>query len=134
MSRDLTARCYRRLEVVHGDLVAVLMRARARMPDSLGFVVTEGLRTLDRQRQLLEARATRTLHSRHLTGHAADIAVTVTGQVRWDWPLYPRAAAVIKQAAAELEVAIEWGGDWKGFRDGPHFELDRYAYPAEARA
>jgi peptidoglycan LD-endopeptidase CwlK len=35
----------------------------------------------------------------------------------------------MKQAAEELDVAIVWGGDWKSFPDGPHFELDRKAYP-----
>jgi len=32
-------------------------------------------------------------------------------------------AAVIKKAAMELGVSLAWGGDWKKFRDMPHFEL-----------
>ena len=53
----------------------------------------------------------------------------VDGRVRWDWPLYPRIAEAMKAAARDLDVALIWGGDWKSLRDGPHFELDRGAYP-----
>jgi peptidoglycan L-alanyl-D-glutamate endopeptidase CwlK len=58
-----------------------------------------------------------------------DIAPLVAGKVRWDWPLYHRLAAAVKQAAAAEGVPIEWGGDWKRFRDGPHWQLPRREYP-----
>ena len=51
------------------------------------------------------------------------------GEIRWDWPLYEQIGAAMKAAAKELGVPIVWGGDWASFRDGPHFELDRTAYP-----
>jgi len=69
------------------------------------------------------------MNSRHLTGHAIDLAALVGGAVRWDWPLYDKLGAAMKQAAKELGIAIIWGGDWKTLRDGPHFELDRKSYP-----
>ena len=72
-----------------------------------------------------------TMRSRHLTGHAVDIAPYVNGEVRWDWPLYEELAPVIKNTAADLGIPIEWGGDWKRFRDGPHWQLPRRQYPAE---
>jgi len=53
-----------------------------------------------------------------------------TGEIRWDWPLYGQIAAAMKAAAKAEDVRIVWGGDWPSFRDGPHFELDRKAYPA----
>lgn len=121
----LTARDMQRLAGVHPDLVRVISRARA----SADFIVTEGLRTEARQRQLVAAGASQTMHSRHLTGHAVDLAALVDGTVRWDWPLYDRLALAVKRAAVEEEVAIVWGGDWPKFRDGPHFELDRRRYP-----
>jgi peptidoglycan L-alanyl-D-glutamate endopeptidase CwlK len=31
----------------------------------------------------------------------------------------------MKQAAYELNIKIEWGGDWKSFKDGPHFQLPK---------
>lgn len=121
----LTPRDIQRLAGVHPDLVRVISRARA----SADFIVTEGLRTEARQRQLVAAGASQTMHSRHLTGHAVDLAALVDGAVRWDWPLYDRLALAVKRAAVEEEVAIVWGGDWPKFRDGPHFELDRRRYP-----
>jgi peptidoglycan L-alanyl-D-glutamate endopeptidase CwlK len=125
----LTHRDLARLAGVHPDLVRVVHRARVAMPAPLGFVVTDGVRTAERQRQLVAQGASRTMNSRHLTGHAVDLAVTLDGEVRWDWPLYPRLAAIVKQAADAESVALIWGGDWPRFRDGPHFELDRRLYP-----
>ena len=122
----LTPRDMQRLSGVHPDLVRVISRARA----SEDFIVTEGLRSTERQRQLVAAGASQTMASRHLTGHAVDLAALVGGVVRWDWPLYDRLALAVKRAAAEEDVAIVWGGDWPKFRDGPHFELDRGRYPA----
>ncbi|KXX64031.1 M15 family metallopeptidase [Marichromatium gracile] len=122
-----STRSERALAGVHDDLVRVARRALELT--EVDFVVTEGRRTEARQRALVAAGASRTLRSRHLTGHALDVAAWVDGGVRWDWPLYPRIAAAFKAAAAELGVAIRWGGDWPRFRDGPHFELDRVVSP-----
>lgn len=127
MSYRLSSRSRARLTGVHPALVAVVERAIAKSP--VDFMITEGLRSPERQKALVAAGASRTQRSRHLTGHAVDVAALVDGQVRWDWPLYGRIAAAFKAAAAELETPIVWGGDWKTLRDGPHFELDRRAFP-----
>jgi peptidoglycan L-alanyl-D-glutamate endopeptidase CwlK len=116
-----------RLHGVHPDLVRVIERAIAITP--IDFRVTEGLRTAARQRELVSAGASRTMRSRHLTGHAVDVVALVGGKVRWDWPLYPQIAAAVKQAARELGVPVEWGGDWPRFRDGPHFQLPWKTHP-----
>lgn len=122
----LTPRCRQRLADVHPDLVRVVERAA---DEGAQFIVTEGLRSLKRQRELMAAGATRTLNSRHLSGHAVDIAAVVDGEVRWDWPLYTRLSTDFKRAAAIEAVPIIWGGDWPTFRDGPHYELPRDEYP-----
>ena len=127
MSFVLSKRSRERMRGVHPALVGVVERAIALT--SVDFMVTEGVRTLERQGQLVRAGASRTLNSRHLSGHAVDLAALVDGAVRWDWPLYPRIAAAMKTAGAERGVALIWGGDWKSLRDGPHFELDRRAFP-----
>lgn len=127
MSFVLSARSRARMAGVHPALVGVVERAIALTP--VDFMVTEGVRTSARQAELVRAGASLTLNSRHLTGHAVDVAALVDGAVRWDWPLYPRIAGAMKVAAAERGVALVWGGDWKRLRDGPHFELDRRAYP-----
>lgn len=112
---------------VHPDLVAIVRKATEL--SSLDFIVTEGLRTLERQKQLLAAGATKTLNSRHLTGHAVDLAAVVGKEVRWDWPLYAKLADAMKEAAKQLSLEIEWGGDWRTFKDGPHFQLSVSKYP-----
>lgn len=123
----LTERDRKRLAGVHPDLVAVVEGAAEITP--VDFVVTEGLRTKERQEQLVRAGASRTLKSRHLTGHAVDLAAKVGDEVRWDWPLYHKLAAAMKDSAAALGIEIEWGGDWKSFPDGPHFQLPWATYP-----
>ncbi len=127
MSFRLSRRSRARMQGVHPDLVAVVEEAIGL--SEVDFMVTEGLRTPERQRRLVRAGASRTLNSRHLTGHAVDVAALVEGQVRWDWPLYPRIAEAFKQAATARGVALIWGGDWPRLRDGPHYELDRRTYP-----
>ena len=123
----LSKRSLKALEGVHPDLVAVVKRAIQITP--IDFVVIEGLRTVERQRELFKAGASKTMNSRHLTGHAVDLVAYIGAEVRWDWPLYHKLAAAMKAAAKELGVAIVWGGDWISFKDGPHFELDRRVYP-----
>lgn len=116
-----------RLQGVHPDLVRVMHRAIAMSP--IDFTVIEGRRTLARQQQLVAAGASRTLRSRHLTGHAVDIAPWLGGKVSWDWPLYHRIAPVVKEAAKLEGVPVEWGGDWRTFKDGPHWQLPWKDYP-----
>lgn len=123
----LSTRSDGRLKDVHPDLAKVVRRAAA-MSD-LMFGVSEGLRSAARQRQLVAAGASQTMRSRHLTGHAVDLVAMVDGEVRWDWPLYRRLAATMKRAAADLHIPLEWGGDWRTFKDGPHFQLPWKDYP-----
>ena len=127
MSIVLGHRSLARLEGVHLDLVRVVKKAAAMSP--LDFTVLEGLRTLERQKQLSQLGATKTLNSRHLTGHAVDLAPMIGGAVSWDWPLYHRLAKIIKEAAVAENVPIEWGGDWRTFKDGPHWQLPWKIYP-----
>ena len=143
MSIVLGTRSLSRLEGGHPDLVRVVKKAAA-MSD-LDFTVLEGLRTTERQSQLMKQGATRTMNSRHLTGHAVDLAPMIGGKVSWDWPLYHRLAAVMRSASVAESIPIRWGGTWKlltnikgpitakvlsrSFPDGPHFELPRVNYP-----
>ena len=152
----LSARCELRLAGVHPDLVRVVRRAAAggamfRVP------LDGGRRTPERQAELMRAGKTQTLNSRHLTGHAVDLAPLVGTDVSWDWKhFYPLADAVAHAARAE-GVPIIWGGAWgrtahdwpqgsakqaqavyvaerraagrRPFLDGPHFELPAAVYP-----
>lgn len=127
MAFELSAPSRARMAGVHPDLVRIVERATRLASGE--FRVLEGMRTLARQKQLVAAGASKTLNSRHLTGHAVDLGAVVGGKVRWDWPLYAGIAAAMKQAAHDLRIPLIWGGDWK-MRDGPHFELPRAEYPA----
>lgn len=127
----LNERSVRNLAGVHPDLVRVVQRAAEIVDsrdDGLGFIVTEGVRTKEKQAALVKAGASWTMNSRHLTGHAVDVAATVNGEVRWDWPLYIQLSGIMRRAAKDVGIDIAWGGEWK-VRDGPHFELNRASYP-----
>lgn len=117
-----------RLAGVHPHLVEIVKRAADL--DVIDFAVLEGVRSTLRQAELMAAGASRTLKSRHLTGHAVDLGAMVGGTVRWDWPLYHKINEVMQQAAKDQGIRIEWGGNWKNFPDGPHFQLPWETYPA----
>jgi peptidoglycan L-alanyl-D-glutamate endopeptidase CwlK len=137
MTRKHSARSLKNLQGVHPDLRRVFDRALA--ISDMDFVIIEGLRTVERQRQLVAAGASKTMNSRHLTGHAVDVCPMVdisgNGKVETSEMFNPRLLTKLSQhvkAAAEIEgVAIAWGGDWRTFKDLPHWELDRRVYPAK---
>lgn len=108
---------------VEPSLVKVVRKALEGSP--LDFGISEGVRTLERQKELVAAGKSRTMNSRHLTGHAVDFFVLVDGKVTWEFKYYKEVADAFKKAAEELGVEIEWGGDWKSFKDGPHIQLKR---------
>lgn len=112
---------------VHAHLVLVAQRAL--QLSAVDFGVTEGLRTEDRQRELVADGKSQTMNSRHLTGHAVDVMAFVAGQGSWRWNHYEQIAEAFKAAADEIGVAITWGGDWESLKDGPHFELSWSVYP-----
>ena len=125
----LNERSEQRLLGVHLDLCRVVRAARVASP--FRFEISEGLRTKARQAELVKAGKSQTQNSRHLTGHAIDIVILNTdGSANWSFDRYKSVADVFKREASRLGIKITWGGDWKTLRDGPHFELDRAAYPA----
>lgn len=128
----LSKRSQNKLVGVHPDLVRVVERAI--QLTTIDFMVTCGVRTLAEQKVLVAQGASKTMNSRHIPGKdgyskAVDLAAMIGSDVRWDWPLYSKLADAMKAAAAELKVPIEWGGDWKTFKDGPHFQLPSKQYP-----
>lgn len=139
----LGAKSKERLKGVHPDLVRVVERAI--QLTEVDFSVIEGLRTAARQQQLVKSGASKTMRSRHLTGHAVDLAAVIDGEIRWDWGLYMKIAEAMRTASMDTKVPIRWGGTWKllsaingpitakvlsrSFPDGPHFELPSTTYP-----
>lgn len=115
-----------RLKGVHPKLVQVMQEAIKESP--LDFGITEGVRSVERQKELFESGKSQTMNSRHLKGFAVDIAVLVDGKITWEFPKYQIVADHIKKVAKDLGIPIVWGGDWISFKDGPHFELHRSKY------
>ncbi len=124
----LSQRSQNNLNDVHQDLVRIVYLALTF--SEYDFVVIEGVRSLIRQKELMKEGKSKTLNSRHLTGHAVDIVPLVNRVIPWqDWSAFESVSKAMKKAAYQLGISINWGGDWVSFRDGPHYELCRGAYP-----
>ncbi|HCM7226994.1 TPA: M15 family metallopeptidase [Klebsiella aerogenes] len=121
-------RSERNLQGVNADLVKVVRRAL--QLSAVDFGITEGVRTRERQRQLVAEKKSQTMNSRHITGHAVDVFAYPTAEGSWEWRYYQQIANAFKQAGRELAIPVEWGGDWKTLKDGPHFQLPHAEYPA----
>ena len=131
----LSARSLRRLTGVHPDLKRVVLRAIK--ITRVDFTVLAGLRSLARQKWLYEHGKSKTMNSRHLDGHAVDLMpyAPALGEAVWErWDLFKDVSRAMKTAARLEGVALEWGGDWRRFRDGAHYQLPWADYPAVQKA
>jgi peptidoglycan L-alanyl-D-glutamate endopeptidase CwlK len=142
----MNAKSIERLALVNPKLAKVI-RLGYTMP-GISYEVTEGIRTLARQKELFAKGASHTMASNHLTGNAVDVVAMIGDEARWDWQLYPQIAHQIALAASRLGTPVVWGGFWgvitpetdldasvaayvarckkqnrKALLDGPHFEL-----------
>lgn len=115
------------LKGVKPQLVTVVRRALEL--SSVDFTVIEGLRSQERQRELVAAKKSKTMNSKHLTGDAVDLMPVGADWNRpTDW--LPVLGAV-KQAADELGAKLRFGYTWSqnpfdkpaSFLDAPHIEL-----------
>ena len=121
MTFKLSQRSLDRMKGVDERLVNVVKRAIE--ISEVDFCVTEGLRTVERQKQLVAAGASQTMKSKHIEGKAVDLAAIVGGKIRWDWPLYVKIGDAMKRASEILNIPIVRGMDWVTLKDGPHFQL-----------
>lgn len=124
----------KKLEGVDEKLVKVVKRAIE--ISEIDFSVIEGVRTMQRQKELYAQGRTApgdvvtwTMKSKHLEGKAVDI---VPFPLDWkDLSKFDKISKAMFQAAKELGVNIRWGADWnqngihreKGEYDSPHFEI-----------
>lgn len=123
-----SARSLRELEGIHKDLRKVADLALKLSP--YDFIITDGKRTIEEQRKHVANGASKTMKSRHLSGHAVDYVAVVGGKVSWNYTYMKAIADAFKQAAKQLGISIVWGGDWKNFKDTPHIELSKVKYPS----
>ena len=124
-----------RLKGVDEQLVNIVKRAIE--ISEVDFTVLEGVRTLERQRELYAQGRTApgkivtwTMKSRHIEGKAVDL---VPYPLDWnDLEKFNKIKDAMFQAASEQDVNLRWGADWdgdgkyreKGEYDSPHFELN----------
>ena len=123
-----------KLSTVKDDLANVARKALEL--SSIDFGITEGKRSEQKQKQLVAEGASKTMKSKHLTGHAIDIVAYVDGGITWELKYYEEIAQSFKKAKNDLDVQIRWGGNWSGYKtddfkldpnnkfiDAVHFEL-----------
>lgn len=150
MSFKLSQRSLDRLDSVDPDLIKVVKYAIG--VTKVDFGVIEGVRTLEKQKELVAVGASKTMNSKHLKGLAVDLMAYVGGRGCWELKVYDDIADAMKQGAIEYGVPIVWGAswhirniaDWEGtmeeamndyidtrrkegkrpFIDGPHFEIN----------
>ena len=155
MSFCLSKKSLGHLTGVHPDLYLVVRRAIDVTP--VDFTVLEGLRSVSRQKEMMEQGKSRTMRSRHLTGHAVDVGAWVEGQIDWSWDFYPKIASAFREISIATHIPVVWGAVWdrtlselsddleaeitaykkrqrargikKPLIDGDHFELPRSVYP-----
>lgn len=133
MARVFSQRSKNNLVGVHPKLVAVVTRALEIGP--VDFVVIEGVRSIEKQRENVAKGVSKTMNSKHLKqpdgyGHAVDLYPgTPKG---WnDLTAFRQQAEAMFQAAKEIGIELRWGGDfnrdgWDVGKDGwdkPHFEI-----------
>tara|TARA_R110000796_G_scaffold113107_1_gene224876 strand:+ start:1372 stop:1830 length:459 start_codon:yes stop_codon:yes gene_type:complete len=144
----LSSRSRERLLGVNLELASTVKRALEISP--IDFGVTEGKRSIERQKELVARGLSQTMNSKHLTGNAVDLVAYLSGRVCWEMSAYDELADAMKQAAKETGLSTRWGGAWqvrdirlhegtmedamnayidlrrsegrRPFLDGPHFE------------
>lgn len=91
--------------------------------------IIEGLRSEERQKELLKKGATKTLKSKHLEGRAMDVAPY---PIDWDnRDRFHYFGGYVLGVASQMGYNIRWGGDWdsdtetkdNSFDDLVHFEI-----------
>jgi peptidoglycan LD-endopeptidase CwlK len=149
MTFKLSKRSLDNLAGVDEQLVKVVQRAIE--ITKVDFGVIEGLRTEERQRELVNQGASQVMASKHLEGKAVDLMAYIGARASWELNLYDDIAEAMKAAAIEFDVPLRWGAAWsvkdirkwqgtmasamnayiderraqgrRPFIDAPHFEL-----------
>ena len=149
MAYKLSTKSQERLIGVEPELKEIVYEAIK--VTKVDFGVIEGLRTEEKQKQLVESGASQTMKSKHLEGRAVDLMAYIGGRGSWELSVYDEIADAMKEAAIKVDVAVRWGAawtvtdirEWEGtmeeamnsyidtrrgqgrrpFIDAPHFEL-----------
>lgn len=127
MTFKFSQRSENNLKGVNPALIKIIRRALEITP--VDFIVIEGLRTQDRQKELVATGKSQTMNSRHLSGNAIDIIPVNTS---WAIDEFKPLLNAVKQSADEQGVKLRFGINWKNdpalpietkFIDAPHIEI-----------
>ena len=131
----------KRMEGVHPKLRKLMELSIKDSPHD--FMIVQGVRTAAYQNELYQQGRTKMgkivtncdgykNKSNHQAkqdgyGHAIDFAIydpSIAEKIDWDTTSkYKAVAEHIKAIAKENYINVQWGGDWKKFKDDPHIEL-----------
>ncbi len=111
---------------VHPDIKKLMIEAIKTSP--VDFSVIETARTVEQQKINIKKGVSKTLKSRHIPSsnksglcEAVDVAPY---PINWkNISRFVELSKHIKNTAKNMGIKIQWGGDWKTFKDYPHYEL-----------
>ena len=89
------------------------------------FMVFEGVRTLERQKELVANGMSKTLNSYHLYGLAVDLVAYVNGKPTWEEQYYEAIIEAMDTVCKTHNIQIDNGYKLWGW-DMPHYQLTGY--------
>ena len=126
MNYQLSKTSKRRLATCDERLQEIINEAIKITP--IDFGVACGHRTPEEQMECFKAGTSKLDGINHLSkhNHSPSLAVDIYGynnKALWDEKTLSILAGVILSIAIKKGFKIEWGGNWKSFKDYPHFEI-----------
>lgn len=120
MSYKLGKKSWKALQGVHPALAFAVTEAIKLSKQD--FTVFEGLRSVERQKELVAKGSSKTMDSYHLYGLAVDLVAIVDGKVTWEEKYYYEIGHAMKEVIARHSLPIDWGYElWKW--DLPHWQM-----------
>lgn len=124
-SDDRLKTCDKRLQSIFYHAIKI---------SKIDFGITEGYRSVERQKQLLAEGKTKVEFGKHneVPSLAVDIVPKVNGKSDYSIPVLSYIAGLVDAIAYQMGYNIRWGGNWDSdgemltdqtFDDLPHFEL-----------
>ena len=131
------ARSRARLDTCHPLLIQLFDRVIKRTDLRHDLTVVYGHRTKEEQNRLVDSMASRLRwpKSRHNTvpAQAVDVVPFINGEPNprnWDnfFDVEPTIkaewTAMVAEGLVPAGVTLEWGGDWRNFGDGAHWQIN----------
>jgi len=98
---EFNARSKALLEGINPTMAELMTAVEAQHPDA--FEISEGMRTRDRQAQMVAEGKSQTMNSKHLGGNAVDIAIAgPDGKPKWNFEDYRPLADTAKATATAM--------------------------------